>query len=178
MATLVRHPLSEISPQEPGTIKVNGQTEWEIWGRLEAGETVPVIAEALGMSSPNVMAVAKQMADLARANLREAQTAALTISARRLHHLYGKMQAIVDDEMKDDSVRISAAKMCLGAIAAQASLYKLGDSKGMGASVARFESMSDAEVEAFAENAGLRVLREGRYHNTPVGIDHAFKDKS
>lgn len=150
--------MAGLTTSDGTLVDVDGRKEWEIWSRLEAGQTSKVIALAMGLPLNTVTKVIGQMANHARSHLRDAQVATLTISTRRLHDLYKKMYEIVDNDANDNAERIQAAKVCLGVIATQASVHKVGDSRGMGANLARFESMSDGEIERMEETVGLKRI--------------------
>lgn len=164
--------LAGIAPDPTGAVsQVDGRKEWEIWSRLEQGQTSKTIALAMKLPLNTVTKVIGQLANHARSHLREAQIATLTISTRRLHKLYEKMYELVDNEAGDNSERINAAKVCLGIIATQASIHKVGNERGMGSNLARFESMSDGEVERLAESVGLKRTERAVDKNYGKGVD-------
>lgn len=133
----------------------------DIFERMRQGQSIPEIAEDLGLNRKTVQSVVQELAAYARTSAREMAQVAFLTADLRLNDLYAKTYAVATDETLDADSRLRGFALCLGIQTKLADLHQVGRHSQAGASTwVNLDSMTEAEILKSASLIGIPVPRE------------------
>lgn len=133
--------------------------EFDVMERLRAGQSVPEIAEAHGVTRQVIQAHIKELAEYARKNARDAAAVAFMVAGQRFEDVYRKAHDVAADTTADIELRMKAMTLCLQATQKVCDLHQLGrpGTQGHATFIMTAEDMTDAEAILAARRVGLTI---------------------
>ena len=128
---------------------------YEVFERIRQGESIPEIAEDLGMDRYALQKYVQELAKAAREQSKELATIAFLTSHVRFEDLYKKAYELANDALAEKSERLKALQLCLGIQSRICDLHQVGRTTNIPASVALMSG------EMTIEQATKECLRLG-----------------
>lgn len=128
---------------------------YEVFERIRQGESIPEIAEDLGMDRMTLQRYVTDLAKAAREQAKELATTAFLISHLRFEDLYKKAYELANDTLAEKGERLKALQLCLGIQSRICDLHQVGRTTAIPASVALMSG------EMTIEQATKECLRLG-----------------
>lgn len=134
---------------------------YEVFERLRQGESLPEIAEDLGLCRQSAQAYVKELAAYARASSKELAATTFLTADLRLNDLYKKSYSVASDDLSEHDIRLKAIATCLAIQTKINDLHQVGRGTQVPASAwVNIEDMTEAEVLLAAKRIGIPVPKE------------------
>lgn len=134
---------------------------YEVFDRLRQGESLPEIAEALGLCRQSAQAYVKELAAYARTASKELAATTFLTADLRLNDLYRKSYALATDPLADHDVQLKGLATCLAIQTKINDLHQVGRATTVPASAwVNLDDMTEAEILLSAKRIGIPVPKE------------------
>lgn len=134
---------------------------YEVFDRLRQGETIPEIAESMGIRFEVAQSYVKELAKFAREQAKELTATAFVTADLRLNDLYKKTYELATDTLADHDVRIRALATCLAIQSKINDLHQVGRVTATPVSAwVNMDALTDAEIIRSAKLVGIPVPKE------------------